>query len=155
MFIRRLDNIEKALVDLCWYLVHWELEVHLIVLEGYQQQNIHFLFSTTCACLDGNLHRGGRKVQSRPWRCGTSRPSRCTASCRGLIASYTLSLSNPGNSVTIYNSGMNVDNCNLNPLLDDEGAGLEPLVQLLYHLRFKVLKKMFLIFSMLQSIASF
>ena len=30
---------------------------------------------------------------------------------------------------------MNVDGCNLNPLLDDEGAGLEPLVQLLYHLR--------------------
>ena len=29
---------------------------------------------------------------------------------------------------------MNVDGCNLNPLLDDERAGLEPLVQLLYHL---------------------
>ena len=66
---------------------------------------------------------------------GTSRPSRYTASCRGLIASYTLSLSNPENSITIYKLGLNVDNYNLNPLLDDEGAGLEPLVQLLYHLR--------------------
>ena len=90
--------------------------------------------------LDGNLHRGGRKVQSRPRRCGSSRPSRCTASCRGLIASYTLSLSNPENSITIYKLGLNVDNYNLNPLLDDEGAGLEPLVQLLYHLHSQSVK---------------
>ena len=32
---------------------------------------------------------------------------------------------------------MNVGDYNLNPLLDDEGAGLKPLVQLLYHLRFQ------------------
>ena len=72
---------------------------------------------------------------------GTSRPSRYTASCRGLIASYTLSLSNPENSITIYKSSVNVDDdCDLNPLLDDERAGLEPLVQLLYHLRFQSVK---------------
>ena len=50
--------------------------------------NFHFCCGTFCAgSRDTKLHRGGRKVQSRP--------SRCTASCRGLTSSCTPSLSGP------------------------------------------------------------
>ena len=50
--------------------------------------NFHFCCGTFCAgSRDTKLHRGGRKVQSRP--------SRCTASCRGPTSSCTPSLSGP------------------------------------------------------------